>query len=191
MSRAKGHGPAENRERGRQPLVDPPEAMTLRSGAADCRTRTDRPGSPGGSGPPPAQPDRRARTQAALYDLAGGQPLRAKGAVPRPLRAAPPQRGRAPDLHRLRRDGPAAYPLLVAAGLLRSVIKDYFLVCESYFNAIKTLTPNRIEAIDMGRRGLHNEGAELLRERLADRVEMDKDTARRLFTLICVLHIRR
>jgi uncharacterized protein (UPF0262 family) len=74
---------------------------------------------------------------------------------------------------------------------LRSITREYFLVCESYFNAISTLTPSRIEAIDMGRRGLHNEGAELLRERLADKVEMDKNTARRLFTLICVLHIRR
>jgi uncharacterized protein (UPF0262 family) len=76
-------------------------------------------------------------------------------------------------------------------GAFRSIIKDYFLICESYFNAIQMLTPSRIEAIDMGRRGLHNEGAELLRERLAGKVEMDKDTARRLFTLICVLHIRR
>jgi uncharacterized protein (UPF0262 family) len=74
---------------------------------------------------------------------------------------------------------------------LRSIIKQYFLVCETYFNAISTLTPSRIEAIDMGRRGLHNDGADLLRERLADKVEMDKNTARRLFTLICVLHIRR
>lgn len=76
-------------------------------------------------------------------------------------------------------------------GTLRSIIKDYFLICEGYFNAIKTLTPSRIEAIDMGRRGLHNEGAQLLRERLAEKVEIDKNTARRLFTLICVLHIRR
>jgi uncharacterized protein (UPF0262 family) len=74
---------------------------------------------------------------------------------------------------------------------LRSIIKEYFLICQTYFNAISTLTPSRIEAIDMGRRGLHNEGAELLRQRLADKVEMDKNTARRLFTLICVLHIRR
>lgn len=80
-----------------------------------------------------------------------------------------------------------ALPLCV----LRPIIKEYFLVCESYFSAISTLTPSRIEAIDMGRRGLHNDGAELLRERLSDKVEMDKDTARRLFTLICVLHIRR
>lgn len=74
--------------------------------------------------------------------------------------------------------------------MLQSIIKDYFLICESYLNAIRTLPPSRIEAIDMGRRGLHNEGAEVLRERLADKVTMDKDTARRLFTLICVMHIR-
>lgn len=72
----------------------------------------------------------------------------------------------------------------------RRVIKDYFDVCESYFEAIKTATPSRIEAIDMGRRGLHNEGSEVLRERLGDRVEIDFNTARRLFTLLCVLHIR-
>jgi uncharacterized protein (UPF0262 family) len=72
----------------------------------------------------------------------------------------------------------------------RRLIKDYFTVCESYFNAIKTATPSQIEAIDMGRRGLHNEGSELLQERLAGRIEVDFDTARRLFTLVCVLHIR-
>ena len=72
----------------------------------------------------------------------------------------------------------------------RRIIKDYFMVCESYFSAIKTSSPSQIEAIDMGRRGLHNEGSEMLRERLAQQVEMDLATARRLFTLICVLHIR-
>ena len=72
----------------------------------------------------------------------------------------------------------------------RSLIKDYFLICESYYNAIKTATPSRIESIDMARRGLHNEGADQLREALAGRVEMDDNTARRLFTLVCVLHIR-
>jgi len=72
----------------------------------------------------------------------------------------------------------------------RGVIKDYFLICESYFEAIKTKAPSQIEAIDMGRRGLHNEGAELLRDRLVDKVDIDIDTARRLFTLICVLHVR-
>ena len=72
----------------------------------------------------------------------------------------------------------------------RRIVKDYFTVCESYFEAIKTASPSRIESIDMGRRGLHNEGSDLLRERLEDRIETDFDTARRLFTLICVLHIR-
>ena len=72
----------------------------------------------------------------------------------------------------------------------RRIIKDYFIVCESYFNAIKTSTPSQIEAIDMGRRSLHNEGSEMMRHRLAKRVDMDKNTARRLFTLVCVLHIR-
>ncbi|MBL6931235.1 MAG: UPF0262 family protein [Rhodospirillales bacterium] len=73
---------------------------------------------------------------------------------------------------------------------LRSVVKDYFMVCDSYFKAIKVSSPSQIEAIDMGRRGLHNEGAEILKERLAEKVDIDIDTARRLFTLICVLHIR-
>lgn len=72
----------------------------------------------------------------------------------------------------------------------RQIVKDYFTVCESYFQAIKTASPSRIEAIDMGRRGLHNEGSELLKERLAEKIEIDFDTARRLFTLICVLHFR-
>lgn len=72
----------------------------------------------------------------------------------------------------------------------RQLVRDYFLICESYFSAIKTASPSRIEAIDMGRRGLHDEGSELLRERLANKIDIDFDTARRLFTLICVLHIR-
>jgi uncharacterized protein (UPF0262 family) len=72
----------------------------------------------------------------------------------------------------------------------RSIVKDYFMVCDSYFKAIKSSSPSQIEAIDMGRRGLHNEGADLLQERLEEKVDIDIDTARRLFTLICVLHIR-
>lgn len=72
----------------------------------------------------------------------------------------------------------------------RRVIKDYFTVCETYYDAIKTASPAKIESIDMGRRGLHNDGSELLRERLEGKIEIDFQTARRLFTLICVLHIR-
>jgi len=72
----------------------------------------------------------------------------------------------------------------------RRLIKDYFLICDSYFEAIKSASPSRIEAIDMGRRGLHNEGAEKLADALAGRIRLDAETARRLFTLVCVLHIR-
>lgn len=80
--------------------------------------------------------------------------------------------------------------ILLSLTPLRKIVKDYFLICESYYDAIKSAAPSRIEAIDMGRRGLHNEGSTLLRERLAGKVDIDFDTARRLFTLICVLHIK-
>ena len=70
----------------------------------------------------------------------------------------------------------------------RKVIRDYFLICESYYQAIKTASPSRIEAIDMGRRGVHDEGSRILIERLKGKISVDFDTARRLFTLICVLH---
>lgn len=73
---------------------------------------------------------------------------------------------------------------------LKQTIKDYFLICESYFDAIKGSTPSRIEAIDVARRGLHNEGAVVLAGLLAERVDIDHHTSRRLFTLICVLHLR-
>jgi uncharacterized protein (UPF0262 family) len=72
----------------------------------------------------------------------------------------------------------------------RSVIRDYFLVCENYYKAIRTSPPQQIEALDMGRRALHDEGAALLRKRLEGKIETDADTARRLFTLICVMHLR-
>ena len=72
----------------------------------------------------------------------------------------------------------------------RRLIKDYFLVCESYYDAIKTMSPKQIEAIDMGRRSLHNEGAEILKDRMSKHVEIDASTARRFFTLLCVLQIR-
>ena len=72
----------------------------------------------------------------------------------------------------------------------RRVVKDYFLICDSYFKAIRNAPPSQIEALDMARRGSHNDGSELLRERLAGKIEVDFDTARRLFTLICVLHLK-
>lgn len=72
----------------------------------------------------------------------------------------------------------------------RRVVHDYFLVCESYYAALREASPTQIEALDMGRRGLHNEGSELLTERLKGKVDLDFETARRLFTLICVLHLK-
>jgi uncharacterized protein (UPF0262 family) len=76
----------------------------------------------------------------------------------------------------------------LSLGPFRQVVKDYFQICESYFEAVKRLPPSQIEAIDMARRGIHNEGARVLIERLEGKAEIDTDTARRLFTLICVLH---
>ena len=87
----------------------------------------------------------------------------------------------------------AGEPLITHALSLtpfRQIVKDYFLICESYHQAIRTGSPARIEAIDMGRRGMHNEGSQILRDRLAGKVEIDFDTSRRLFTLVCVLHWR-
>ncbi len=80
--------------------------------------------------------------------------------------------------------------LILSLTPFRTVIKDYFRQCESYFKAIPNQPQARIEALDMGRRGLHDEGAGLLRERLAEHVEIDHTTARRFFTLLCVLHMR-
>jgi len=76
----------------------------------------------------------------------------------------------------------------LSLGPFRQVVKDYFQICESYFDAVKKLPPSQIEVIDMGRRGIHNEGARVLQERLDGKATLDIDTARRLFTLICVLH---
>ena len=88
---------------------------------------------------------------------------------------------------RLENDTPVMAHLLSLTPFRRTV-KDYFMICDSYYKAIRTATPTQIEAIDMGRRGLHNEGSELLMERLKEKIDIDFDTSRRLFTLICVLH---
>ncbi|MEW2918297.1 MULTISPECIES: UPF0262 family protein [Ruegeria] len=76
----------------------------------------------------------------------------------------------------------------LSLGPFKQVVKDYFQICESYFNAVKNLPPSQIETIDMARRGIHNEGSRVLQERLEGKADIDTDTARRLFTLICVLH---
>ncbi|MDD3444756.1 MAG: UPF0262 family protein [Zavarzinia sp.] len=80
--------------------------------------------------------------------------------------------------------------IILAMSPFRALIRDYLAVCTSYYAAIKSASPQKIEAIDMGRRGLHNQGSELLMERLKGKIEVDFDTARRLFTLICVLFMK-
>jgi uncharacterized protein (UPF0262 family) len=87
-----------------------------------------------------------------------------------------------------RENGEAVITHLLSLTPLRKVVRDYFMICDSYYSAIKSETPQKIEAIDMGRRGLHDEGSRILVERLKDKVVVDFDTARRLFTLICALH---
>jgi uncharacterized protein (UPF0262 family) len=82
------------------------------------------------------------------------------------------------------------HAFVFALGPLRRIIKDYFLICESYYEAVRDAPLAQIEAIDMGRRGVHNEGSTLLRERLSGKITVDFDTSRRLFTLICALHRR-
>lgn len=85
-------------------------------------------------------------------------------------------------------DGAPVSAFHLSLGPFRQVVKDYFQICESYFDAVKRLPPSQIETIDMARRGIHSEGARVLVERLEGKAQIDLDTARRLFTLICVLH---
>jgi uncharacterized protein (UPF0262 family) len=87
-------------------------------------------------------------------------------------------------------DGGDVRIFVLSLSPFRRVVRDYFMICESYHQAIRQATPTQIEAIDMGRRGLHNEGSRLLETRLEGKVKLDFDTARRLFTLICALHVR-
>ncbi|MBM2576933.1 UPF0262 family protein [Jannaschia sp. Os4] len=102
------------------------------------------------------------------------------------------------DLRLAIRDGRLAFEItapegqageiVLALGPFRQVVKDYWQICESYFEAVRRLPPSQIEAIDMARRGIHDEGARILAERLEGKARIDKPTARRLFTLVCVLH---
>ena len=135
-------------------------------------------------------PDQQHERSAAAYDL-----------VEENLFAPQDHEGGPYVLHILLQDGRLVLDIRLADGNpivahilsltpLRRVIRDYFTICDSYYAAIRSASPSQIETIDMARRGLHNEGSDLLRERLADKIELDATTARRLFTLICVLHIR-
>lgn len=93
-------------------------------------------------------------------------------------------------IHLHRADDSHLETLVLSLGRFRRPIRDYFAICDSYYQAIRQATPQQIETVDMARRAIHNEAADLLMERLAGKIDVDFDTARRLFTLICVLHIR-
>jgi uncharacterized protein (UPF0262 family) len=87
-----------------------------------------------------------------------------------------------------RENGQEVATHILSLGPFRRIIRDYYMICESYYEAIKTAAPGQIETIDMARRGVHNDGSETLQDRLDGKIVVDFDTARRLFTLICVLH---
>jgi uncharacterized protein (UPF0262 family) len=138
----------------------------------------------------PASPDAEHERRIALFDLKESNSFVVIG------------EDRGPYLLTLAMsDGRLAFDVSVEAGdrvilhhlpmsALRKLIKDYVMICDSYQNAIRNASPTQIEAIDMGRRGLHNEAAEVLQEALATHFAIDNETARRLFTLVCALHVR-
>jgi uncharacterized protein (UPF0262 family) len=126
----------------------------------------------------------------AIFDLLESNSFRLVDGFPGPYELELSLRDATLVMRVKAREAPGEVDIALPVRPLRRVIKDYFLICDSYYQAIRGATPSRIETIDMARRGLHNEGSEILKEALADRVEMDLDTARRLFTLVCVLHLR-
>jgi uncharacterized protein (UPF0262 family) len=128
--------------------------------------------------------------QVAIFDLLEGNHFRLEQSVAGPYSVRLSLRGGTLIFEITGEDGSETVEVALPMRPIRGLIKDYFLICDSYFQAIKSASPSRIEAIDMGRRGLHNEGAEKLADALADKIAVDGETARRLFTLLCVLHIR-
>ncbi|PJI91188.1 uncharacterized protein (UPF0262 family) [Yoonia maricola] len=142
---------------------------------------------------PPPTPEIDQERKVAMFDLLEDNSFvlpardgREVPAGPYKLNLSIKQRRLVFDL-KLEDDAPAG-EFHLSLGPFRQVVKDYFQICESYFDAVKNLPPSQIETIDMARRGIHNEGARVLQERLEGKADVDIDTARRLFTLICVLH---
>ncbi|SEV97636.1 Uncharacterized protein, UPF0262 family [Cognatiyoonia koreensis] len=143
------------------------------------------------SGLPPPTPEIEQERKVAIFDLLEDNSFVLAGREDRDVPSGPYKLGLSIQERRLvfalsDDTGEAAFYL--SLGPFRQVVKDYFQICESYFDAVKSLPPSQIETIDMARRGIHNEGARVLQERLEGKADVDIDTARRLFTLICVLH---
>ena len=139
---------------------------------------------------PAASNDVQQERRVAIFDLLEGNVFELEGADRGPyiLKLAIIENQLLLDVMNGAREPVRAFVLSMTQ--LDRLIKDYFIICESYYEAIRHSTAQQIEAIDMGRRGLHNEGSELLERRLAGKVKIDFDTARRLFTLICALRAR-
>ncbi len=133
-------------------------------------------------------PDQEHERQIAVYDLVEINSFAVPGhdGGPYGLRVAMRDRKLLLDIQD--ENGAPVAAHLLSLTPFRRVLRDYFMVCESYYDAIRTASPQRIEAIDMGRRGLHDDGARLLAERLKDKIDCDFDTARRMFTLLTALH---
>lgn len=145
------------------------------------------------TGLPAPTPEIEQERKVAIFDLLEDNtfalPVRdGRGVPPGPYQLTLAIRERRLVLDIRTEGGGSAGEIHLSLGPFRQVVKDYFQICEAYFDAVKRLPPSQIEAIDMGRRGIHNEGARILQERLEGKAEVDIDTARRLFTLICVLH---
>ena len=142
---------------------------------------------------PPPTPEIEQERRVAVFDLLEGNHFSLPARADRELPSGPYRVGLAVKEKRLVFDIQTeamqkAAEFHLSLSPFRQVVKDYWSICESYYDAVKNMPPSQIETIDMARRGIHNEGARILTERLAGKADVDKDTARRLFTLICVLH---
>jgi uncharacterized protein (UPF0262 family) len=127
--------------------------------------------------------------EVAISDLLENNSFKPKGSLTGPYRLALSVKENRLIFDIARESGTRVGRILLSLTPFRGIVRDYFLVCDSYYRAIRSAPPSQIESLDMGRRAVHNEGTELLIERLSGKVETDFDTARRLFTLICVLHL--
>jgi uncharacterized protein (UPF0262 family) len=135
-------------------------------------------------------PEIEQEREVAISDLLEANHFRPKGARRGPYRLALGVTENRLVFDIAREGGMRVGRILLSLAPFRRIIKDYFLICDSYYKAMRSAPPSQIESLDMGRRALHNEGTDLLIKRLAGKIELDFETARRLFTLICVLHLK-
>ena len=135
-------------------------------------------------------PEVEQEREVAISDLLENNLFKPKGAAGGPYRLALSVKENRLVFDIARDNNQRVGRVLLSLAPFRRIVKDYFLVCDSYYKAMRTAPPSQIESLDMGRRAVHNEGTELLLKRLNGKIETNFDTARRLFTLICVLHLK-